>query len=484
VTEATVAAPPGTEPRARTPRPRLPTVVGLIALAAVPFVALHLRLSPVDDPDAFWHVLSGQHVWESHRVIVQDPFGHFSTNTWVQIDWLTDLAMAGVYAVGGLAGVAWMYTALSIVLFGVLYVGCRAHAAPLLAGVAALGGWAGTFASQGFRPQTVSFILLGVVLITWRRVQQGSPTTPWWLIALNYVWACSHGLWFLGPLVGLTVVVGMAFDGRLTRSRLLTLLAIPVASVVAAALTPIGPGLLTAPFTVNGYAPLVSEWRPPDIHEPYVAATVILLAITALGWARAKSAASWADYLMWGMALGWTLLYARTVAVGAVIAAPLAAMALASLVPVSEDPAGRRLERVLLPVAAITAIVVAAFAAPSLAGRADNMPTPIDAEISRLAPGTVVFNDDGAGGWMLLEHPQLRPIIDTRTYLFDIPYIREYIRARGASGDWQSFIKQTGATTAVLRADEPLIPALERELGWTERVRRGGWVLLAAPSTP
>ena len=242
---------------------RPPTLVALAVVALVPFVVLRLKLIPVDDPDSFWHVLSGQNVWRTHEVEVTDPFGRFSVNPWVQIDWLSDLAMAGVHAVAGLAGVAWLYATLGIVLFVALYVAARRSAPPLTAGIVATVGWAGTYASQGFRPQTVSFVLLAVTLLVWDRVRRGDSGTPWWLIGLSWVWACLHGLWFLGPLVGLTVVLGLALDRSRSRRELLRLLAVPVASLAAACATPIGPSLLTTPLTVNAYAGLVSEWRPP-----------------------------------------------------------------------------------------------------------------------------------------------------------------------------------------------------------------------------
>ena len=351
----------------------------------------------------------------------------------------------------------------------------------LVSAVVAALGWAGTYASQGFRPQTVSFVLLAVTLIVWRRVQQGSTRTPWWLVALSWVWACLHGLWFLGPLVGLVVVAGMALDRARPWPVLGRLALVPVASVAVAAATPVGPRLLGAPFTVNAYAGLVSEWRPPDVHEPYVAATVLLVALTALGWARSQHRATWADVLLWAMALGWTLLYARTVAVGAVIATPLAAQALAGLVPVPEDPGARRLERILLPASAALAIVVGAVLAPTTAAVAGGMPTALDAALERLPAGTVVLDDDSAGGWLLLTHPHVRPVIDTRTYLFDVPYIRAYMDARAVRSGWQDFIARTGARAALLREGDPLVPALTGEPGWAVSGQSGGWVLLVAP---
>ena len=448
----------------------------------MPFVILRLKLIPMDDADAYWHVLSGQHVWRSHEVVTKDPFGRFSSNTWVQLDWLSDLLMAGLHAVGGYPAIAWLYATLGVLLFVALHALARARAGVLVAGIVAVAAWIGTFASQAFRPQTISFLLLGITLLVWLRVAHGRGGTPWWLIGLTWVWACAHGLWFMGPLVGVAVVAGMALDRARPRTELLRLAAVPVLGVAAAAVTPVGPRLLTLPFTVNAYARFVTEWRPPDVREPYVAVTVLLVALTAFGWARAGRPAPWVDVLLWVMALGWALLYARTVALGAVIIAPLAAGALEGLLKPPVDMAARAVARWLVPASAVVAIVLAAVLAPSVARRPGGVPLALDAAIDRLPRGTVVLNDDAVGGWLLLEHPDVAPVIDTRTYLFDIPYIEGYISARGAGGNWQGFVDRTGATAALLPENEPLVTALRDTRGWTELGRCNGYVLLAAPT--
>jgi hypothetical protein len=455
--------------------------VGLLAVAAMPFVILRVKLGPVHDPDAYWHVLSGQNAWHTHDVVVDDPFGRFSTNTWVQLDWLSDLAMAGLHAVGGYPALSWFYASLAVVLFAALYTLARVRSGVLVAGFVAVAAWIGTVASQGFRPQTISFVLLAITLFVWLRVTRTSGRTPWWLIGLSWVWACCHGLWFLGPLVGLVVVVGLAADRARPRAELLRLLAVPLLSVAVAALTPVGPRLLTLPFTVNSYARLVTEWRPPDVHEPYVAATVGLLAVTAIGWSRNSRRVPWADVLLWGMALGWTVLYARTVALGAVIVAPLAAGALEGLLAPPVDRAAARLERWLVPASVVVAVTLAAILAPSVAARPGGVPLALGAAIDRLPEGTVVLDDDALGGWLLLEHPRVSPIIDTRTYLFDVPYIEDYIRTRGAQGDWQGFVERVGATAAILPDGEALTTALPERLGWRVVQRADGYTLLVAP---
>ena len=470
-----MSAPPGFG------RVRLASVVGLIVVAAMPFVILRLKLVPVHDSDAYWHVLSGQNVWRTHQVVVDDPFGEFSTNPWAQLDWLSDLAMAGLHAVGGYPALSWFYASLGVLLFATLFALTRSRAGLLVASFVAVTSWIGTLASQGFRPQTISFILLAVTLLVWLRVARSGGRTPWWLVGLSWVWACCHGLWFLGPLVGLVVVVGMALDRARPLSELLRLLAVPLLSVIAAAVTPIGPRLLALPFTVNSYAKLVTEWRPPDVHEPYVTATVALLAVTVAGWSRSERKTPWGDVLLWGMAMGWTLLYARTVALGAVIVAPLAASALEALLLPPVDRAAARLERWLVTASVVVAITLAALLAPSVAARPGGVPLALSATIDRLPEGTVVFDDDALGGWLLLEHPQVSPVLDTRTYLFAAPYIEEYIRTRAAQGDWQGFLERTGATAALVPDGEALATALPEKLGWRVVQQADGYTLLVAP---
>ncbi|NHA69163.1 hypothetical protein [Phycicoccus flavus] len=466
------------------PRPRLITVAASVVVALVPLVLLRQLLRPINDPDTYWHILSGQNVWRTHEVVVSDPFGRFSENPWVQIDWLSDLAMAAAYHVAGFSGVAWLYISLGVVLFAVIYASCRTVAVPVVAGIAAVGGWVGTYASQGFRPQTFSFVLLAVTLLVWELVRRDQRTRlAWWLVPLGYLWACLHGLWVLGPIVGAAVVLGMAWDRVLPWRRLGLLALVPVAEVAVAAATPIGPRLLLAPFTVNGYARLVTEWRPPDVHEVYVAVTVMLVAVTAVAWARSEKRPSGAELLLWLMALGWTLLYSRTVAVGAVIAAPLAARAITSLLRVPPDRAAGRADRFVVPAGALVGILAAALLAPSQASGLGNVPTSLETAIDRLPADTVVVNDDGLGGWLLLEHPQVHPVLDTRTYLFTVPYIESYIQFRGALGDWQGFVRRTGATAALLREGEPVLGELTGTLGWTEVGRGEGYVLLTAPGT-
>ena len=412
----------------------LPLWVPLLVVATVPFVILKAKVgvSATRTPSGTCSPagMSGRRAgwsWTTRSA-------SFSTLPWVQLDWGSDLAMAGAYAAAGLAGIALLFAIANIMVFWAIYLACRQRAGVLVSGLAGVIGWIGTYASLGMRPQTVSFILLGLTLVGWHGVWARHARPRWWLIPLTWVWACLHGLWFLGPLVGVLVVCGMALDRRSVRGLTAHGL-VPVLSIVVAALTPIGPRLLGLPLTVNSYAGLVAEWRPPDIHQPYVAATVLLLVVTAVGWAEPPQCRHG-----WTCSCGswrWAGPCSMRVRLPSAPSSRHRLPRLPSSVSSSPPrPRTGRLEGVTVAASTAVAIVVAAVLVPTIASRPVGMPDDLDSSLRQLPAGKVVLNDDAVGGWLLLEHPELKPVIDTRTYLFEVPYIKRYMAARTASEDY------------------------------------------------
>jgi hypothetical protein len=83
------------------------------------------------------------------------------------------------------------------------------------------------------------------------------------LVALTYVWANLHGLWFLAVgLTGLAAIGALLDHGRPGLRQAATLAGTAVAMVVAAALTPNGPRLLLSPFHVREYAKFGANGNP------------------------------------------------------------------------------------------------------------------------------------------------------------------------------------------------------------------------------
>jgi len=452
----------------------------IVIIAAAPLIMLRNTLRPISDPDTFWHLSAGEYLWTTWQFSGPAPTPTSATRPWTLHEWAPELLMAAAARVGGLPAVALLQALAASALLWALYVACRLHTRPLPSAVAATVAWLGASASIAPRPQMVSFILLALVTSVWLRTARDG-RARWWLVPLTFVWACSHGLWVAGVLVGLGVVVGCLLDGRVNRREAGRLLLVPVLSIVAAAVTPVGPGLLLSPLEVRGYSKYVTEWAPASLAQPAFLATMVLSVIVVLGWTRRSTTAPWAHLSVWGLALVWTLLYARTVALGAVMLAPLASMTLQGLPTSGPHPVRLKAERgVVLAGAALTVCIGLAMT-PGISTNAARMPVQLDSQLSALPADTVVFNEYSLGGWLLWTHPNVEPVIDGRTEIYPLPYVDAYQSALTAQQGWQGTVETSGATVALLPTQGALADALVHQERWTSVAEDAGYVLLRKP---
>jgi len=440
--------------------------------------AVRQGVQPIGDPDTWWHLRLGDDIWRTWNFTDPAPWTRFATQDWVTTQWLPEVVASRVEHFFGLPGVVWLFCAGLVLITAVLYLVCRREADVLAAAVATAAAFLGMNATLTPRPQLVSFILLLMVTSAWLRTARDL-RPRWWLIPVSWLWACSHGMWFSGVAVGAVVVVGLILDRRIRGRIALKMLAIPVSSLLVAAMTPAGPQLLLSPFAVGGITKYVTEWAPPSIHDLSPAATAVMIAAVALTWARGRQVA-WSHIGLLLVATCWALLSARTVTLGAAMTAPLLAGALQSLLP------GRALGMSRPEVAALGGGVVACMAAvtlllPGSTGTPANVPNALNASLERLPPHTVIFNDFGLGGWLLWRHPTLEPVIDGRAEAFPKAQFEGYKRTSQVTAGWETFLETTNSTHALVMEHSPLATALDERLHWRALGRAEGYVLLAAP---
>ena len=193
--------------------------------------------------------------------------------------------------------------------------------------------------------------------------------------------------------------------------------------------------------------------------------------------------------LVWVGALAWALAYTRTVAIAAAMTAPLLAAVVSAAVPASDVGDGRqrrrqhRVEAITLLVGLGLGVAVGCVTLPAtgVGVAADRMPVALDPVLDRLPAGTVVMDEYGLGGYLGYRHPDLVPVIDERTELFSVEYVKDYLDARGVRPGWPQFLERTGAKAALVPADAALADALARALNWRDAGVSGAYVLLVAP---
>jgi hypothetical protein len=419
---------------------------------------------PITDPDTWWHLRLGAEFRAGWSLSDPGKLSAFANQPWVPTQWLFEVIASFLVDAFGLAAVAWLTGVGVLVLAAALFAACRQVGSTLPASVAAMLAMLGTTASIAPRPQLVSFILLAVFTAAWMRTARDL-RPRWWLILLTGVWACCHGMWLTGPLTGLAVVAGLALDCRLTFKQGLRLLSVPILGIVAAALTPVGPKLLLAPVAISKVAPFIMEWQPPDFRSPAPFVTALMLMMIVMTWSRA-SRVGWSQILLLALAFGWTALSLRTVALGAVMAAPLLAGAMQSWITDRPALPVAKRERLVVIAGLLAGAAVVTVLAPHRSVYDPPVPANVDSALGRLPAQTVVFNDYALGGWLEWRHANLSPVIDTLADAYRPTYLADYVSAVRLGPGWEGFLRRTGARYALLDPSSPLALELQRHWGW------------------
>jgi hypothetical protein len=335
--------------------------------------------------------------------------------------------------------------------------------------------------SLSLRPHLVSFALAAVTTGAWLATRRDLKPR-WWLVPMTWVWACSHGMWFVGVAIGVVALAGLFLDGTVRGRAWLRLALVPLGSLAAAAVTPVGPQLLLAPLAVGETTHFVEEWRAPSLTDVYFVAFLVLAAGILVIWSRERRRTPVTEILLVGLAIGFSLLYVRTIAIGAAIVAPMAAMTIARVARLPREPISRREVGLTLGLAA-AGLAVAGLLAPSRGAQPEWGPNDLDRQIAALPAATVLCNDYGSGGWLIWKHPNVRPAIDGRIEVYTVQHVESYMTFQSAATGWDDYLDQTGCRWALVPKDLPVAEALVRQTSWTVAARGSTYLLLRSPTS-
>jgi hypothetical protein len=399
----------------------------------------------------------------------------FSHGPWILTQWLPELAMAGAYRVGGLPAVTWLASlAISALCVAVYFVSRRwsGHlGAAIAAGMAALGA-AGALSP---RPQVVGLIFLVVTTGAWLAAARDL-RPRWWLIGLSWVWACCHGTWVLGPLVGLVVIAGLLVHRSLSRDQLTRLVALVLACGAAGLVTPLGLHSIESITAVQAVSPYIEEWRRASLTSPSTLVSLLMAVIVLLA-ARRTTLPKGVTIGLVGFAVLWTLWHERTIAVGAIVLAPLVAESLSALIG-RAHPAVDRVERAAIGGALVLSLGLAALLTAVGPSRMVGVPHEADRRLGALPAGSTVFNTDVLGGWLMLDHPAVRQTFDTRVEVYGPDAIQSYFAIMETKPGWQGLYDELDPAAALVADIAPLAQALQDQRGWVVSARGDGYVLL------
>lgn len=394
---------------------------------------------------------------------------------WVLHEWLGELPLTLAYGAWRLPGVALAEAGLALVLVGFVYRASRRRSRPLVSLLVAVLTWIVASGSISPRPQVISFLFIVVIESAWLSAL-ASHRVPWWTVPLMWVWACSHGMWVVGLLVSLLAVASHGMHER-SWTAVRRFAPVLVAQALAVSLTPLGLRVWTTSWNMRPYTRYVTEWAPPSLFTVTVGIGMGALVVIAMIWFRRRGRPSIFEVALWVLALVCVAATARTVAVGAVLMAPPLASALESIAGGPFKPPARR-ELMVYATSSVLMIVTLAPILATSAATPPGYPSHLSAQLQSLPKGTVLLNDYAVGGWLLLEHPTLRPIIDGRADVYDVARFEQAMMLSSVSPGWEEVIASLRARTALLKGDSPLALALRERLGWQELGAADGFVLL------
>jgi hypothetical protein len=224
----------------------------LIALVG----ALALCLDRFHNGDFYLSLVSGRFVAQ-HGFVDQYPFATVAKGgTWLNQQWLSELAFFRVAQVLGPTGLTVLYAFLITAPLALLLWLCRRKGWPMLVAVTAF-YFPGLLAvihprAAGFTVVIFS-LLVALLAVVWRgrSGSSGADRPPWWvglvIVALFALWANLHGGFIAGLLLLGLVTIGFAIDhwrgipGTLPLSRIAALGLIALLAAVAVTIsTPLG----------------------------------------------------------------------------------------------------------------------------------------------------------------------------------------------------------------------------------------------------
>jgi len=451
------------------------TAVTLLCLVALLLRVAVYAMKPLANADTWFHLRIGHELWGPWSLAHPGTLTRFATADWVPTQWATEMLVAKVEDWFGLPGVAWLFGAFYLAFVLVLYGACRRRADLLVATMATGAALISAAGVLSVRPQVLSLILFVVTGMVWQRAVEAG-RVPWLLVPLTWVWACVHGLWSAGVVLGVVVAAGALLDAP-RGARPWRLLSIPLLSVVAAAVTPVGPRLLASQLTVSARTGFISEWLPTSFRTPPAIAFAAMAGVLVLLWAH-RGKIAWTPLLLLLLACGWAALVTRMLAFSAVLVAPLLAAELAAFRNRPVTAAQVRAERRTVTVAVVVLLGLMAVAVPRTATAPAGVPDRFAPRLAELPQGSAVLVEDAVGSWIEYRFPGLDPTIDGMFDAYTLDYLHRFQAVPPVAAGWASFVRQAHPQAAVLVRGSALEAAMRNRLGWRAVSRDAGWVYL------
>ncbi len=463
-------------------------------LAGIGIAVVAAAVSPVEDPDFWWHLRTGQWIWDHGGVPHLDLYTHTVTShVWVAHEWLSELLLAGIFWLGRLPAVS---IGLGLVtLAGYYWIFRRIDGGRvgfLAAGLAlALGVFAGG-PIWGPRVQMITFALTALLLLWIRQFCEGRGRALYAFPLVALLWANLHAGFFIAYVfLGLTLALELVrarlgAQGALSARQLRRLAIIGAASVAAAIFNPNTYQIYLYAFQTQAsraQQSLIVEWFSPDFHRPELRAFegMLFAIIVLLPLARRVPVR---EFFYCLITLGLAFQSVRHISFFVVGSTPLLALLLQEAWARANAVRGRPwhwIEPAFRGAGILNAALVAAVAVLVLGVTAARvLPRQVDGQamrktypvaaadfIQRTDPPGRMFNQYGWGGYLVWRlYPRYPVFIYGDGALMGDAFLREYEHVEILRPDFLDILNKYQVDWVIFPSQGVVVTALRQSPEW------------------
>lgn len=446
------------------------------------------------DPDWWWHLRTGQLIWESRSIPRVDPFSFTKAGQpWVVHEWLFEVLTYLAYGAIGYRGLVLIVALTVLATYTLQYLLLRAlGAGRVLAGLLVLLTVVLSFMAITLRAHIFSALFLSLELWWLYLYRDGRRRALWVLPPLTLLWVNLHGAWIMGLGTLALFIVGEWLNAR-TRgepAELRPALGVLALSTAAVAVNPQGIDLYLFPFSFIGAdsatMKYINEWQPTNFRDAMGLAFGLTVMLTmVLGLRRPRF-----DYTLALWALAFTYLgfsAQRHVPLYALVIVPIIVQQLPRQWrgpewPYRENALTGLLNWALVAIAVGTAAGVMLGNPLAQLGAKPNLETyPVEglAYLRAHPEGGNLFNYDGWGGYIIQELYPTRPVfIDTRVDLFGGDVLEDYVTVRQLRPGWKDVLARHAIAQVLMPKDSSVVAVLREDPAWRVVVEGKEEVLL------
>jgi hypothetical protein len=459
------------------------------------------------DTDLWWHLRIGEASLQAGHPILIDQFSFTRFGViWTNHHWLSQIALYGLYRIGGFLAIGAGVALLACASLGTVYTQMGEPAllrafVIVLAGLVAAPVWVP-------RPELVTMVLLGVVgyllyLFKWKHSDR-----LWLLVPIFIIWSNLHGGYIVGLALSGAMVAGelvniiLGFKGPeiLPFNKILRLVGWSFLAGIAVLINPNGIRMWLIPFEtvgINALQNYIVEWASPDFHQfiqqPFI--WMLIATIAAIGLSMKRLDGTDLVTIVLFTYLG--LVARRNFGPFSIVVAPILSRYLwsaithwmervlpnirASLkrVKILDKLQATRGEEFVTARTRLINFGIVAFlvtvgimklyvvTSPVVMDGPEKASTPVDAVawIQANHPEGNMFNSYNWGGYLLWSLRDYPVFVDGRTDLYSDEIINQWVQVVNATSGWQTVLDRWDINLILIEPSWPIIKILPSS-GW------------------